>query len=179
MEKAKHITLDVETLGNGSNAPIVQIGAVKFNEQGEIEDTFERKIDLDSLSRYADKLEVNYHTIGWWFNQSPEAIKKVFNEKDDRVDLRLALHEFQMWIGELAGYYYWSHATFDPPILKNNYDAVGVRCPIPFRLFLDIRTLVVLAGKVEVERKGVQHDALDDCIYQAEYISKMLQKIKI
>jgi exodeoxyribonuclease VIII len=173
----EHITFDLETLGNGTNAPIVQIGAVKFTDDGTITDTFLRNIDLESLEGLG--FHIDYNTLSWWFNQSPEAIKSVFGEELDRVSLSNALYQFQIWIGKTADYYYWSHATFDPPILKNNYKAVGKNIPIPFRLHVDIRTLSLLGGKITIDRGDlIHHNALDDCIHQANYISKGLQQLK-
>jgi hypothetical protein len=48
----------------------------------------------------------------------------------------------------------------------------GVWNPIPFRAHRDIRTLTHFAGFIDVKRSGVAHDAIDDCIYQAKYITK-------
>jgi len=170
-----NITFDLETLGNTSNAPIVQIGAVKFTDEGDIIDKFHRNIDLNSLKQYDFKMD--YATISWWFNQSDVAIKSVFGESLERVSLSKALYDFTEWIGKTSDYVYWSHATFDPPILNNNLLMVGRGNPIPFRLHRDIRTLTHFVGKFNVERKGIAHNALDDCIFQAEYISKGIQII--
>ena len=170
-----NITFDLETLGNTSNAPIVQIGAVKFTDDGVITDRFYRNIDLNSLQQYDFKMD--YNTISWWFNQSNEAIKSVFGESLERVSLSKALYDFIEWIGKPSEYNYWSHATFDPPILNNNLLMTGRKNPIPFRLHRDIRTITHFTGKIPVERKGIAHNALDDCIFQAEYISKGIQKI--
>jgi len=173
----EHITFDLETLGNNSRAPIVQIGAVKFTEDGTVTDTFLRNIDLNSLTGL--DFVMDYNTVSWWFNQSPEAIKSVFSEELDRISLSNALYQFQIWLGKSADYNYWSHATFDPPILSNNYKAVGKNCPIPFRLHRDIRTLSLLGGKITIDRGDlIHHNALDDCIFQAKYISKGLQQLK-
>jgi len=170
-----HITFDLETLGNTSNAPIVQIGAVKFNDEG-ITDTFLRNIDLTSLEPLGFKLD--YSSINWWLNQSNEAIKSVFGDNLEKISLNRALYEFQEWIGKTADYNYWSHATFDPPILINNFKTLKKPCPIPFRLHRDIRTLSLLGGKVTIKREGIHHNALDDCIYQAKYISALLNNLK-
>jgi exodeoxyribonuclease VIII len=172
----EHITFDLETLGNTANAPIVQIGAVKFKEDGTITDTFVRTINLDSLKGLGFIMDFN--TVGWWLNQSDAAIKSVFGYNLDQVSLSKALFEFHQWIGKTADYNYWSHATFDPPILVNNYKALKKDCPIPFRLHRDIRTLTLLAGGIDVKREGIHHNALDDCIYQAKYISEGLKKIR-
>src|SRR4030042_2743985 len=172
-----HITFDLETIGNSPQAPIVQIGAVKFDDDGTITDTFLRNIDLNSLEGLG--FHMDYNTNGWWFNQSAEAIKSVFSDDLDRISLSNALYQFQIWIGKTADYNYWSHATFDPPILENNFRAVGKKNPIPFRLHRDIRTLSLLAGKITVDRGNlIHHNALDDCLYQANYISAGLKLIK-
>jgi len=167
----EHITFDLETLGNTSNAPIVQIGAVKFNIDGQITDQFLRNVKLQSLDRY--DFYVDYRTVGWWLCQSDAAIKSVFCT-EDRVDLRQALREYIEWIGKTSEYYYWSHSNFDPPILINNMRLVNLPSPIPFRLYMDIRTLCLLCGKKEVERDGIEHNALDDARFQAAYISESL-----
>lgn len=170
-----HITFDLETLGNTSNAPIVQIGAVKFTQDGTIHEEFVRHIKLESLERYG--FHMDFSTLSWWFNQDDAAIKSVFGTDKERIDIRLALIEFQKWLGSAGDHVYWSHATFDPPILVNNHNKVGLVCAIPFRLYRDIRTLNDLAGIASVIRKGIAHDALDDCRFQAAYISQLLQKL--
>jgi DNA polymerase III epsilon subunit-like protein len=177
MKKFKHISFDLETLGNTPTAPIVQIGACKFNSDGEIsDDTFISTVKLESLDAY--DFNIDMRTVRWWFSQDDKAIKSVFCT-DEEVALRLALRNFIEWIGPLGDYFYWSHATFDPPILNNNMLQVGLGRPIPFRLFRDIRTLVHFAGKFNGEREGgsIHHNALDDALFQAGYISKLIQKL--
>lgn len=174
--KMEHISFDLETLGNTSNAPIVQIGAVKFNNDGVILDSFKRNIDIESLEKF--NFKVNYNTIKWWLNQDKAAIDSVFNNTYS-VSIFTALEDFQKWIGKPNNYVYWSHATFDPPILVNNFIMVGLKNIIPYKLYRDIRTLIYLTGKTETKREGIHHDALDDAKFQAEYINEALKKIKL
>lgn len=94
------------------------------------------------------------------------------------IDLRLALREFHEWIGKTSEYLYWSHTTFDPPILNYNFKQVGLENPIPFRLHRDIRTLVEFSGKIDVFREGIHHNALDDAEFQAKYISQGLMRLR-
>lgn len=171
-----NITFDLETLGNTASAPIVQIGAVKFADDGKINEEFIRNIKLSSLERYG--FNVEYGTLKWWFEQEDRAIKSVFCNTDT-VDIRKALMDFHDWIEKPGDYVYWSHATFDPPVLTNSILKVGLKPFIPFRHHRDIRTLTHFAGKVEVDRVGIHHNALDDCIYQAKYISKCIEKINM
>ena len=169
----QHITFDLETLGNNYNAPIIQIGAVKFEQDGSITDTFKHNIRWESLERY--DFDIDYSTVRWWLSQSREAQNSVIDQRS--VDLITALTDFTKWIGKPEEYEYWTHATFDPIVLGNAYRKTGVKYPIPFRQQRDIRTLTFLVGKLEVEKEGIAHTALDDAKFQAKYISAMLNKI--
>src|SRR6056297_3505964 len=137
----KHITFDLETLGRGYNAPIVQIAAVKFEDDGTITRRFNRYIDLKSIKDL--DLQVGYETLEWWLSQDCDAIKSVFCQ-EEKTPLKVALSEFKEWVGKSGQYYYWSHATFDPPILTQNMRACNMKQFIPYRLFKDIRTLELM-----------------------------------
>ena len=169
-----NITFDLETLGNTSQAPIIQIAAVKFEDSGKITEEFAQNIKWSSLKKF--KFRIDYSTLNWWFNQPDNAIKSVCNQ-ENAIPLRLALKNFIEWIGKPSEYVYWSHATFDPPILDFNLKQTGIPNPIPYRLNRDIRTLTYFSGEVKVPRIGIHHNALDDCKYQASYISKAIQTI--
>ena len=167
-----NITFDLETLGNSSNAPIVQIGAVKFDDN-DVLSKFLVDIKLESLENYDFKLD--YSTINWWMQQDPVAIHSVFGDHNNRVNITQALHDFHMWIGKPSEYVYWSHATFDPPILDNAFKKTGRTNPIPFKAHRDIRTLTYFTGVLDLKREGIHHNALDDAIFQSRYITKCLK----
>jgi DNA polymerase III epsilon subunit-like protein len=169
-----NITFDLETLGISHNAPIVQIGAVKFKDDGTITDKFIRNIKITSLKKY--NFNIDYDTIQWWFEQEDKAIKSVFCV-EDAIDLRLALLNFNEWLGKPSEYIYWSHKDFDPPILNNNLKAVGFNSVIPYKLQKDIRTITHFVNVSEIKHDGIAHNALDDCIFQAAYISKAIRTI--
>lgn len=179
-----HLTFDLETLGNGPTAPIIQIGAAKFTDK--ILATYKVNIDWESLKKY--KFDLDYSTIRWWMSQEDQARTSVLNS-DNAIPLDKALKDFKAWIldpveinGELKrftleNYNYWTHATFDAPIITYSFKQVGLQ-PLPYRRQRDIRTLNMLAGKVDVSRPGVAHDAEDDAVFQALYIIEMLNKLK-
>lgn len=174
----QHITFDLETLGTYHNAPIVQLGAVKFTTDGDIKDEFLKTFKLSSLEGYG--FEPDYGTIQFWFKQSPEAINSVFNV-EDKTALYDGLQKFQNWIGKNPkDFSYWSHATFDPVLLTNACKKLGLKDPISYRNHRDIRTLSCLyefltgKEKTKTERVGIHHNALDDAKFQAAYISEML-----
>lgn len=174
-----HITFDLETLGNTTTAPIIQIGAVAFSEDVDIIlHKFYANIKWESLEKYG--FNVDYSNIKWWMQQSEDARNSIVQDQTHSIDK--ALNEFTQWLEEIGGannFYYWTHATFDPPILVNAYRQCKKTCTIPFRLHRDIRTLNWIVGDVEVENKGISHNALDDAIYQSRYIKEMLKLVKL
>ena len=170
-----YITYDFETLGTSFNAPVIQIGAVKFNTVGEILDKFYTNINWNDLSKYS--FTTDYPTLQWWMETQSEAAKTLFT--GETMLLKDAFKAFEKWIGKPKDYYYWTHATFDPVIFANTCRVLGMDVFIPFRHQMDIRTLTLLAGRVKVEREGTAHNALDDAILQADYISKMLNKLNV
>lgn len=182
MELTKHITFDLETLGNSCTAPIVQIGAVKFTpnilyDKGHIvDDVFKRNIKPKSLDKYG--FMPDYETIYWWMRQGDAAKKQVF-DPTGAMDLRQALLDFYNWIGKPKEYLYWTHATFDPPILDYNCRKVNLDPIMPYSRHRDIRTIDYLTdGKIKVKRKGIWHAAEADALTQAHYISLMLNQLE-
>ena len=91
-------------------APIVQIGAIKFETDGTTIDTFMRTVKLSSLDRY--DYASDYETIDWWFQREHEAIKSVFCISET-VDIRVMLRDFFEWIERPSEYYFWSQIDFD------------------------------------------------------------------
>jgi DNA polymerase III epsilon subunit-like protein len=171
----KHISFDLETLGTSPSAPIIQIGAVEFTEEGIITNKFYRNVNWKSLEKYP--FNVDYSTIKFWMKQSDAARNSVLKEEGSQ-NIKKVLKEFSAYVKSIGRCKVWSHATFDPVVLTNSYRVVGIDQPISFRNFCDIRTLNYLANiTTSVSREGTHHDALDDAIFQAKYISEMLRKI--
>ena len=174
-----NVTFDLETLGNTTDAPIVQIGAVIFNEQGQPIDTFEAKCDLATIPE--NDFKVDYDTLRWWMNQianNPALISVMNGIMFNHDEL---IKEFMVWYDEMLKKYgklqYWTHATFDPPIL-DRHCKIYKQPRLPFRMHRDIRTLTYLVGHIEVKRQGNHHDALDGCKFQGKYIAKALRILK-
>lgn len=74
-------------------------------------------------------------------------------------------------------------ASFDCVILRNSYSLTGQ--PVPWQWWndRDVRTIVEL-GKVigfdpkrDMPFKGTRHNALDDAIHQAKYVSAIWKKL--
>lgn len=163
----KHMMIDIETLGTSSQAPIVQIGAV--TNSGE---EFLFTVDIDDAVRNG---VVDGSTVKWWLSQSKEAIDSVFNT-DINGGLEKGLKCFYKFCKDSNCDFYWSHATFDFPVISDAYHKNGVKPPYAYYNCRDLRTIEHFYGndiKWSV-REGVHHNALDDAKYQMKHLIDML-----
>lgn len=176
----KNVMLDLETMGNGSNAAIVSIGACFFDiKTGEIGDTFERVIYLPNSASHG---QIDGDTVLWWLKQSDDARAKL--DDPDAVSLAKALQEFSQFINLQKVSIWGNGASFDNVILSNAYKAVNQEPPWRFFNDRDVRTVVALGRellgfdpKKDMPFDGTQHSALDDAKHQARYVSAIYQKL--
>lgn len=169
-----NIMLDLETMGSGSNAAIVAIGAVKFSKHG-LGDEFYRVVDLYSSHGYG--LTIDPSTVMWWLQQSHDARLALCK---NGVSLCDALTDFSDWVGNHKEAKMWGNGSdFDNVILANAYDAVGRQRPWQFWNSRCYRTVKNLLGKnTELVRVGTVHNALDDAKSQAEHLLKILSIVE-
>lgn len=165
----KRAMIDFETLGTGTAACVIQMGAVYFMP-GDTGATF--KCNVDPYDAVKNGAVMDTSTVMWWMAQSDEARKSVTS--GERLPERKAfeaLNEFLSRADEV-----WSHATFDFVILTEALKRLGLKPAFHYRAARDIRTLVALSSvdTKKLHRDGVHHDALDDAIFQAHYCQAIL-----
>jgi len=161
-----NVMLDLETMSTTSNAAIIAIGAVRFDSK--VTDSFYMAVDLKSCCDIG--LEMDASTVVWWMQQSQEARDKF---KAEKVPINEALLQFSRWIG--PGAIMWGDgAGFDNVILANAYRKAFL--PQPWQFWNDrcYRTMKNLHPKIEKERIGVCHCAIDDAESQALHLIKIL-----
>jgi exodeoxyribonuclease VIII len=167
----KNVMVDLETLGNGSNAVIIALGAVEFGD-GELGRTFYTNVDPQSCVDAGLKMDVS--TVMWWMQQTEQS-RAIFKKLNS--PLRVALDDFATWYP--SGAALWGNgATFDNVILANAYRALGGKQPWEFWNDRCYRTLKSLYPHVKLERTGVAHNALDDAKSQALHALKLLTASK-
>jgi len=178
--------LDIETMGSGSKAAIVAIGACLFNPvTGEVGAKFEVIVNLKSAAYYG---EMDAGTVLWWLEQEEEARKVLLSK--EAITLKAALEQFTAWlesnIPEWKTRVVWGNGcTFDNVIMGNAYKACRMSQPWGFFNDRDVRTLVDLGRtlhnfnpKTDMPFEGVRHSAVDDAIHQAKYVSAIYQKLQ-
>lgn len=182
---AEHVMIDLETMGTGNKAAIISIGAAKFSIDDGITDTFHVGVDLASNKPVG--MQIDAGTVMWWLSEDRAEARRAWLALD-KVELVEALYGLAGWLGEapedqvaaadIEGV--WGNgATFDNVILRNAYEGAGLPCPWPFwkdRCFRTFRSQ--LGGALlEPPRKGTHHAALDDAIWQAEYLLKIWDRL--
>ncbi|MDP5205570.1 3'-5' exoribonuclease [Alishewanella sp. SMS9] len=179
-----HVMLDLETMGQDSNAAIVAIGAVFFEPTtGTIGASFYQKVDLESAAKFGN---IDPSTIIWWLKQSDAARAEITS--DDTLDLKCALCDFGDWIEQIEKIHsriVWGNgASFDNVILSNAYAATSLAKPWVYWNDRDVRTVVELGKtlkgfdpKKHMPFLGTTHNALDDAIHQAKYVSAIYQQL--
>ncbi len=175
----KHIMLDLETMGNSSNAAIVAIGAVEFDPAtGETGAMIELNVNLNSSSHYG---QIDAPTLQWWLQQSEDA-RAIFQKDTPKMTLKNALLTFNAWLEDIADkqeLQVWGNGSgFDNVILTNAYKAVRVPASFTHWNDRDVRTIVEMGRAIlgidpknDLERQGTHHSAIDDALFQAQYVS--------
>ncbi|GMM70859.1 3'-5' exonuclease [Alteromonas gracilis] len=181
-----NIMLYLETMGTGSNAAIVSIGAVFFNPlTSELGEEFYERIWLESAAKYG---ELDASTVAWWLGQSDEARAEI--NHNDSVGLSEAMRGFSEFVinntkGSFTDTRVWGNGcTFDNVIIANAYKQLKLQKPWSYAGDMDVRTIVELGRKLlnfdpkkDMPFEGEKHNALADAIHQAKYVSAIYQKL--
>lgn len=182
-----HLMIDLETMGANPNAPIAGIGAVFFEPStGRTGERFYVRVDFAmamTMGAVADG-----DTIKWWMAQSSESRAELI--ADFALPTSLALEQLNQFIAANqypAGRKYlrvWGNgAAFDNVILRAAYARAGAEVPWDWWHDLDVRTVVEMGRVLGYDPKrnnafaGTRHNALDDAVFQAIYVSELWQRM--
>lgn len=181
-----HAMIDLETLGTGPSAAIVQIGAVMFNlETTEIyrDLGFNVYVRLGSYNN-----EVDNDTIAWWL-QEEGAAELGRNLERTALPLSQALDMLSNWPDRFPGVHGWKDieavwsnpGSFDLAMLTDAYRRCWKRDP-PWshREHRCFRTLWnVLGYRPMAEIEGLRpHNALDDAAAQANQAQQVVRALR-
>lgn len=181
-----HLMVDMETMGNGPDAPIVSIGAVFFEPStGNTGDEFYRVVSLESSMSFGMKPDAS--TIQWWLKQSSEARSAIL--VDEAMGLLETLELLADFIAENAAngshtVQLWGNGcSFDNVILRRAYALTDTPFAVPFWNDRDVRTMVELGKSVginprfDIPFEGDMHNALSDARHQVKYVSAIWQRL--
>ena len=171
------VMLDLETLGTRPECVILTLGAVKFDPYNiEREPGPGLYIRPDADEQIARGREVQEDTLLWWTKQNDEVREEALGT-EGRVPVEQMYKELNKFlVGVIC---IWAQGpVFDIAILENLYRQYGWPTPWQFWQIRDSRTLFGVHGDPR-EKGELLHNALADCVSQAEAVQKIYNKLGI
>lgn len=184
------VVLDLETMGRGHHAAIIEIGAVAFDRStlelipAENGGEFSALITLDSVVKTGGTLTPD--TIMWWMQQSDAARSRF---ADAVMPHNQALWRFKNWLsllasgcagidGTLNGI--WGNgAVFDNVILASAFEREGIPVPWTYKQDRCYRTMRAEFSHIEQDEWiGIYHSGVDDARNEANHLIKILKEIR-
>lgn len=170
----KQVMIDIETMGQTSQAPIIAIGAC---EVCALPETFYRVVNLESAVEAGGIIDAA--TVQWWMRQ-PDAARAEFRDHagDELTDVLLS---FARWLEALCPdrneLIVWANgASFDFPILAESFRRCGMPRPWHFWNERDYRTIKAMHPNLKAEQNRVKHNALNDALTQSEHLNWLLHR---
>lgn len=173
----KDLMIDIEAMGNTSNAVMIQLAGVFFDRKtGKLGDEFCMNINEDTCKAW--KFECNESAVKWWESQNQEVLRSIRSSTVDVDHAIRCFHDFYRSGGNDVNV--WSHATFDFVIVQNYLNRILENKYMNYKGARDIRTLVDLSGinLNSYDWSNKTHNALDDCKFQITYCVDALNAIK-
>lgn len=173
------VMVDIETTGtNPDRHAILQIAAVRFNlRDGTIDHSmFNRCLEMPRWRSWDEG------TRQWWGNQPREVLDDILSRAEPYQDVMQA---FWQWANATPGLRLWAKPTsFDPPFIASYFDDCGLLNPFHYRIARDLNSWVEARYYPESVPDlgrgdyGAAHNALNDCLYQIEYLFKHYDSTK-
>jgi hypothetical protein len=182
-----HLMIDLETLGTGVDAPIAAIGAVFFEPStGCTGARFYTRVDFASDMDQGAKPDGS--TIKWWLKQNSEArAELVADDAPLAWEALTRLHDFiekNAIPNDLKFLQVWGNgASFDCVLLRAAFGRADLEIPWQWWNDRDVRTVVEMGRALGFDPKrnspfnGDRHNALDDAVHQALYVSEIWQRL--
>ena len=129
-------------------------------------------LNLGNLGR-----EVQEETMLWWMTQAEDVREEALGEGNrvSLTDMYKQLNRFCVGVGNI-----WCQGpAFDIVILENIYRQKGWPTPWQFWQIRDSRTLFGVHGDPREKGKAGLHNALEDCISQAQGVQQIYHALKL
>ncbi len=174
--KAKHLVVDIETLGLAVPAPILSIGLVLLDCSEGFPaklQTWTIKVDPKACVGTAEE-----KTLAWWAQQSEAARKEAFEGTPDEDPFGKFL---AIVLANRPDYYWGKSHDFDFGHLAAQLAHLGMKLPWNYWRLRDIRTIeglgLTYVGKDatldalrERNASAVSHSALSDALVETELL---------
>ena len=171
------IMLDLESLGTRPDCAILTLGAVKFDPftPDAFGDSLYFRIDVDE--QLALGREIQQDTLNWWARQADDVREEALGE-EGRVSLETMYRDLNRFCVGVENIWCQGPA-FDIVILENIYRQQGWPTPWQFWQIRDSRTLFGVHGDPREKGKAGLHNALEDCVSQAQGVQQIYHALRL
>ncbi len=171
-----HCMVDIETMGQRFDAPVLSVGAVFFDpDSGRLKDEFYRAVDIDSAFRFG---RTSGSTVKWWMQQGDAARQAAIKGTES---LPKVLQDLTAFYKQNPKAPVWGNGpSFDCTILEHAYARCEIPAPWAFWNIRDCRTIKELGeaiGYTVPKLAGTAHNALDDAKHQAMWVSEIRKRL--
>ena len=171
-----NVMIDLETMGLVPGSPIVSIGAVVFDPRYNRVTKTTFYSELDWADQQNEGFVIDEKTLAWWDEQGEKA-KEALCGLDD---LKAELIRFAKWLPQDCKV--WGNGpSFDIAMLEHCYRHFKLPIPCRFWEVYDCRTIKYMyeseRGGFDRKSGGTKHNALDDAIFQAQYVCEMWRSL--
>jgi 3' exoribonuclease, RNase T-like len=155
---------------------VLTLGAVKFDPyRSDINAKLYIKPDADE--QINSGRHVDNETVEWWSKQEQAVQDEAFSI-DDRISINRFCDELNRFLVGVDNF--WSQGPlFDIIILENLYKQIGKPTPWNFWQISDSRTLFKVHGDPRPKNRATLHNAMEDCISQAEAVQKIYYRLEL
>lgn len=162
----KDVMIDIETLGRSPGCPVLSVGAVYFDREGNIGKQYHGVMGFNGIALG----KADPDTLEFWSNQTPEAISSLLAGYKTPVQVAWELKDFISKDARVWG----NGSVFDISIL----DFWFLKSPWDFWNVRDVRTVVDLFD-IDYKKypfEGIVHNALHDAIHQVKYMTDGIKR---
>jgi hypothetical protein len=171
------VMLDLETLGTQPGCVVLTLGAVKFNPYTRADPGPGLYLRIDADEQIAHGREVQEDTLQWWMRQADDVREEALGE-GGRVSVETMYRDLNRFLVGVDAI--WCQGpVFDIAILENLYKQYGWPTPWQFWQIRDSRTIFQVHGDPRIKNKAGLHNALEDCVSQAQGIQQVFTRLGI
>lgn len=168
------VMIDIETLGTGLDATVIQLAAARFDING-VGETF--TTPLNPQGQISKGRTWDFDTLLFWVQQ-PSCYQVWSEAVNADHNTKAVLQRFAEWYQAAPVEHVWAKPpTFDLMILEQVYRMYSVRVPWDHRAPRDVRTLMSLVPASCYVRRGT-HIALEDVKDQCQSVINALTYLK-
>lgn len=174
-----YIMFDIETMGLLPSSALTQVGVIAFQRIGQSYKVISEKSLTVSPDHWGDNDRTfSGSTVAWWMGQSDKARESITKGLLTQRAVVETFHAFVTKYLDKEEGMVWSKGNLDILVMEDLFRVYNLPCPWQYWQVRDLRTLLWVSDP-NLDRVGVEHDALDDARFQLIQFTESLNKIEI